>query len=78
MVYNGKEVHTRETFDYSKAQVGDLVMSHVKRKYGIKDFGKIMPGHGGLLDRFDSILAVALILIVACEILGKFGIVLFD
>ena len=60
------------------AQVGDLVMSHVKRKYGIKDFGKIMPGHGGLLDRFDSILAVALILIVACEILGKFGIVLFD
>ena len=60
------------------AQVGDLVMSHIKRKYGIKDFGKIMPGHGGLLDRFDSVLAVALILIVACEILNKFGILLFS
>ena len=42
------------------AQVGDLIMSVIKRHYGIKDYGKIFPGHGGMLDRFDSILAVSL------------------
>ncbi len=42
------------------SQIGDLVMSVIKRHYGVKDFGKIFPGHGGVLDRFDSILAVSL------------------
>ncbi|MGE4282186.1 MAG: phosphatidate cytidylyltransferase [Clostridia bacterium] len=41
------------------AQVGDLSASVIKRQYDIKDFGQIMPGHGGVLDRFDSILFVA-------------------
>ncbi|MCH5348742.1 MAG: phosphatidate cytidylyltransferase [Oscillospiraceae bacterium] len=39
--------------------VGDLSASLVKRQCGIKDFGNIMPGHGGLMDRFDSVLFVA-------------------
>jgi phosphatidate cytidylyltransferase len=44
------------------AQIGDLVASRLKRTYNIKDFGTILPGHGGLLDRFDSVLFVALFL----------------
>lgn len=39
--------------------IGDLSASLIKRQYGIKDFGNIMPGHGGLMDRFDSVLFVA-------------------
>ena len=41
------------------SQVGDLAASCIKRQFGIKDYGKIMPGHGGVMDRFDSILFVA-------------------
>lgn len=49
------------------SQIGDLCMSAIKRERGIKDYGNIFPGHGGMLDRFDSILAVAAILAVICS-----------
>ena len=45
------------------AQIGDLVASKLKRTYKIKDFGKIFPGHGGILDRFDSTIFVSLFLL---------------
>ncbi len=45
------------------AQVGDLLMSVIKRNYGIKDYGSIFPGHGGMLDRLDSVLAVSVALV---------------
>ena len=47
------------------SQYGDLTASWIKRKLGLKDFGRILPGHGGLLDRFDGwIYALPLIWLV--------------
>ncbi|CCV63855.1 CTP:phosphatidate cytidylyltransferase [Alteracholeplasma palmae J233] len=45
------------------AQIGDLVASKFKRTYEIKDFGTIFPGHGGVMDRFDSILFISLLFV---------------
>ena len=51
--------------------IGDLQASVIKRKYDIKDYGKIMPGHGGAMDRFDSVLFVAPFMATVLSLLFK-------
>lgn len=51
------------------SQIGDLSFSVIKREFGVKDYGNILPGHGGVLDRFDSVTFVAPFVWLALRIL---------
>ncbi len=51
---------------------GDLVESSIKRKLGVKDMGKIMPGHGGVLDRIDGSLFATVVVLLAFKLIALF------
>ena len=52
------------------SMVGDLTASGIKRNYGIKDYGTLIPGHGGILDRFDSVIITAPIIYALIQVLS--------
>ncbi len=54
------------------SQIGDLAASAIKRNHDIKDYGNLIPGHGGILDRFDSMLFTAPAIYFAITFLGQF------
>ncbi|MBE6644209.1 MAG: hypothetical protein E7612_02370 [Ruminococcaceae bacterium] len=54
------------------SQVGDLIASLIKREHGIKDYGNIFPGHGGVMDRFDSVLSITTVLMIICLVFPPF------
>lgn len=54
------------------SQVGDLVASSIKREEGVKDYGTLLPGHGGITDRFDSVYAIAALVLVICVLYPPF------
>lgn len=51
------------------SMVGDLAASAFKRDYGIKDYGKLIPGHGGIMDRFDSVIVVAPLIFIGLSLI---------
>ena len=52
------------------SQVGDALASAIKRNHNIKDYGNLIPGHGGILDRFDSMIFTAPAIFFAIYFLG--------
>lgn len=56
-------------------ELGDLAFSFIKRQYGVKDFGNLLPGHGGMLDRFDSMIFCGPVVLFIVQCLPVFLVV---
>ncbi|MCL3880686.1 phosphatidate cytidylyltransferase [Marivita sp. GX14005] len=52
------------------SQIGDIAESAIKRRAGVKDSSSLIPGHGGLLDRFDGMLGAAIFIVIAGQLIG--------
>lgn len=55
------------------SMVGDLAASAVKRDHDIKDYGKLIPGHGGIMDRFDSVIIAAPLIYIGLAVIASLG-----
>ena len=53
------------------SMVGDLAASAIKRDHDIKDYGRLIPGHGGIMDRFDSVIIAAPLIFIGLVIIGS-------
>lgn len=53
------------------SMVGDLAASAIKRDHDIKDYGKLIPGHGGIMDRFDSVIIAAPLIFIGLVVIGS-------
>ena len=58
------------------SQIGDLAASVIKRRFGVKDYGWLFPGHGGVMDRFDSVLLTAPVLYIISQVPAFEGLLL--
>lgn len=52
------------------SQIGDIAESAIKRRAGVKDSSNLLPGHGGLMDRFDGMLGAAVFIVIAGQVAG--------
>ena len=53
------------------SMIGDLAASAIKRDHDIKDYGKLIPGHGGIMDRFDSVIIATPLIFIGLALLSQ-------
>lgn len=69
-IFAGPALAILSIFMSFASQLGDIAESAIKRRGGVKDSSRLIPGHGGLLDRFDGLMAAALVVLLVSSFIG--------